>query len=127
MDELSLDARDICAEYNTHVGHIFGMLELATVRYSAKSSQAEEDGFSSFHLYVCAAFLVKWTEQLRKMDFQEIMMFLQSLPTRQWTEKDIELLLSEAFIWQSLFKGSGAHLKNTNSRGNGGVGMGTDY
>ena len=38
-------------------------------------------------------------------------MFLQSLPTKQWTEKDIELLLSEAFIWQSLFKGSAAHLK----------------
>ncbi|KAH9874075.1 hypothetical protein IAQ61_004703 [Plenodomus lingam] len=80
---------------------------------------AEEDGFSSFHLYVCAAFLVKWSDQLRKMDFQETMMFLQSLPTRNWTEKDIELLLSEAFIWQSLFKGSGAHLKNTSSRGGG--------
>ncbi|KAJ4375806.1 GTPase-activating protein [Neocucurbitaria cava] len=87
---------------------------------------AEEDGFSSFHLYVCAAFLVKWSDQLRKMDFQEVMMFLQSLPTRQWTEKDIELLLSEAFIWQSLFKGSGAHLKNTSSRGSG-VGMGPDF
>ncbi|KAF2850295.1 GTPase activating protein-like protein GYP1 [Plenodomus tracheiphilus IPT5] len=87
---------------------------------------AEEDGFSSFHLYVCAAFLVKWSDQLRKMDFQETMMFLQSLPTRQWTEKDIELLLSEAFIWQSLFKGSGAHLKNTSSRGSG-VGMGPDF
>jgi hypothetical protein len=58
------------------------------------------------------------------MDFQEIMMFLQALPTRQWTEKDIELLLSEAFIWQSLFRGSSAHLKNTGSQGNGGVGMG---
>ena len=45
------------------------------------------------------------------MDFQEIMMFLQSLPTREWTEKDIELLLSEAYIWQSLFKGSAAHLR----------------
>jgi hypothetical protein len=45
------------------------------------------------------------------MDFQEIMMFLQALPTREWTEKDIELLLSEAFIWQSLFRGSSAHLK----------------
>ena len=31
---------------------------------------AEEQGFSQFHLYVCAAFLVKWTEQLVKMDFQ---------------------------------------------------------
>ena len=27
-------------------------------------------GFSEFHLYVCAAFLVKWTEKLQKMDFQ---------------------------------------------------------
>ena len=73
--------------------------------------QAEENGFSEFHLYVCAAFLVKWSDKLVKMDFQEIMMFLQSLPTRDWTEKDIELLLSEAYIWQSLFKGSAAHLR----------------
>lgn len=73
--------------------------------------QAEENGFSEFHLYVCAAFLVKWSDKLVKMDFQEIMMFLQSLPTRNWTEKDIELLLSEAYIWQSLFKGSAAHLR----------------
>ncbi|KAI9812605.1 MAG: GTPase-activating protein [Pycnora praestabilis] len=74
---------------------------------------AEEQGFSEFHLYVCAAFLVKWSDQLVKMDFQESMMFLQALPTRQWTEKDIELLLSEAFIWQSLFRGSSAHLRNS--------------
>ncbi|KAJ6113753.1 hypothetical protein N7523_007070 [Penicillium sp. IBT 18751x] len=72
---------------------------------------AEEQGFSRFHLYVCAAFLVKWTDQLLKMDFQEIMMFLQALPTKDWTEKDIELLLSEAFIWQSLFQDSAAHLR----------------
>jgi len=50
------------------------------------------------------------------MDFQEIMMFLQALPTRDWTEKDIELLLSEAFIWQSLFKNSAAHLRGAPSR-----------
>ena len=31
---------------------------------------AEEQGFSDFHLYVCAAFLVKWSDQLVKMDFQ---------------------------------------------------------
>ncbi|KAI9769528.1 MAG: GTPase-activating protein [Geoglossum simile] len=76
---------------------------------------AEEQGFSEFHLYVCAAFLVKWSGQLVKMDFQEVMMFLQALPTRDWTEKDIELLLSEAFIWQSLFRGSSAHLRNSSS------------
>ncbi|KAI1416261.1 RabGAP/TBC [Hypoxylon sp. FL1857] len=77
---------------------------------------AEEQGFSEFHLYVCAAFLVKWSSKLVKMDFQEIMMFLQALPTRDWTEKDIELLLSEAYIWQSLFKNSSAHLRGGPSR-----------
>ena len=44
-------------------------------------------------------------------------MFLQSLPTSDWNEKDIELLLSEAFIWQSLFRGSSAHLRNAGSTG----------
>jgi len=33
--------------------------------------QAEgADAFSQFHLYVCSAFLVKWSEKLRQMDFQ---------------------------------------------------------
>lgn len=41
------------------------------------------------------------------------MMFLQALPTKDWTEQDIELLLSEAFIWQSLFQDSRAHLRFT--------------
>ncbi|KKA26963.1 hypothetical protein TD95_004058 [Thielaviopsis punctulata] len=82
---------------------------------------AEEQGFSEFHLYVCAAFLVKWSAKLLKMDFQEIMMFLQSLPTKDWTEKDIEMLLSEAFIWQSLFKGSAAHLRGAGSPRNPGM------
>ncbi|KAJ9667814.1 GTPase-activating protein [Coniosporium apollinis] len=88
---------------------------------------AEEHAFSSFHLYVCAAFLVKWSDQLLKMDFGEIMLFLQHLPSKEWTEKDIELLLSEAFIWQSLFRGSSAHLKGQGqARAGGGfeVGMG---
>ena len=79
-------------------------------------SQAEEQGFSEFHLYVCAAFLVKWSDKLVKMDFQGIMMFLQSLPTKEWTDKDVELLLSEAFIWQSLFKGSSAHLRGPGTK-----------
>lgn len=68
-------------------------------------------GFSEFHVYVCAAFLVKWSQQIQEMDFQEIMMFLQALPTKDWGEKEIELLLSEAYMWQSLFKNASAHLR----------------
>lgn len=51
------------------------------------------------------------------------MMFLQALPTKEWTEKDVELLLSEAFIWMSLFKGSQAHLAEQRERPRGEVGI----
>lgn len=67
------------------------------------------DAFSDFHLYVCSVFLHKWTEKLRTMDFQGIIMFLQSLPTQSWSDKDAEMLLSEAFMYKTLF-GNTAHL-----------------
>lgn len=68
-------------------------------------------GFNLFHVYVCAAFLIKFSAELKEKDFQDILLFLQSPPTTKWTEKDIEVMLSEAFIWQSLYVNAGAHLR----------------
>ncbi|KXN74867.1 RabGAP/TBC [Conidiobolus coronatus NRRL 28638] len=62
------------------------------------------DNFSDFHLYVCAAFLQKFKSDLLTKDFQDILLYLQSPPTKSWTNSDIELLLSEAYLLQSLFK-----------------------
>lgn len=67
------------------------------------------DAFSDFHPFVCAVFLHRWRAQLLEMDFQGIIMFLQSLPTQNWSDKDAEMLLSEAFMYKSLF-GNTAHL-----------------
>lgn len=69
------------------------------------------DAFSDFHLYVCSVFLCKWSEQLKGMDFQGCIMFLQSLPTQSWSDKDAELLLSEAFVFKNLF-GQTKHLND---------------
>ncbi|CUM64432.1 uncharacterized protein PRCAT00002036001 [Priceomyces carsonii] len=68
-------------------------------------------GFNNFHVYVCAAFLIKFSSELKQKDFQEILLFLQNPPTSKWKEKDIELVLSEAFIWQSLYRNASAHLR----------------
>ncbi|KAI5955045.1 GYP1 [Candida jiufengensis] len=68
-------------------------------------------GFNTFHTYVCAAFLVKFSTILQQKDFQEILLFLQNPPTANWKEKDVEMMLSEAFIWQSLYKNASAHLR----------------
>lgn len=67
------------------------------------------DAFSKFHLFVCAAFLDRWSDRLLQMDFQGVIMFLQSLPTDNWTARETELLLADAFVKKSLF-GDTAHL-----------------
>ncbi|TRY52546.1 TBC1 domain containing protein [Cryptosporidium tyzzeri] len=66
--------------------------------------------FNAFHVYVCAAFLLHWEKELRNMDFSEIMLFLQNSPTKNWTERDIDSLLAQAFVLQSLFHFSPRHL-----------------
>ncbi|KAF9070082.1 rab-GTPase-TBC domain-containing protein [Rhodocollybia butyracea] len=67
------------------------------------------DAFSQFHLYVCSAFLVRWSEKLREMDFQGIIMFLQSLPTQGWGDHEVEMLLSEAFVLNSIWHNAQSH------------------
>ncbi|CCG84127.1 protein of unknown function [Taphrina deformans PYCC 5710] len=67
---------------------------------------SEPNGFSDFHLYVCTAFLVKFSAHLQTLEFQEIMIYIQNLPTQEWTDQDVEMLLSEAYLWKSLWSRS---------------------
>ncbi|KAM7366995.1 hypothetical protein PAMP_014925 [Pampus punctatissimus] len=60
--------------------------------------QAEPEGFSHFHLYVCAAFLVRWRKEiLEERDFQGLMILLQNLPTMHWGNEEVSVLLAEAY------------------------------
>lgn len=50
---------------------------------SALDPQAESEGFSHFHLYVCAAFLIKWRKEILSMlDFQVPIYFRVSCMSR---------------------------------------------
>ncbi len=64
---------------------------------------AEEEGFSQFHCYVCAALFLRYSAGLKEMGYQDAMMFLQNLPTASLTEEDVELLLSKAFEMKQLY------------------------
>lgn len=72
-------------------------------------TKVRQSSLNEFHVFVCAAFLIKWSDQLCEMDFQEIITFLQNPPTKDWDENDIEMLLSGAYIWQSLYKDATSH------------------
>lgn len=67
-------------------------------------------GFESFHVYVCAVLLKTFKDELMNMQFQELLMFLQELPTTEWTEDQVEPILSQAYILSTLFESSPSHL-----------------
>ncbi|KAI8782075.1 TBC1 domain family member 22B-like isoform X1 [Biomphalaria glabrata] len=73
--------------------------------------QSEINGFADFHLYVCAAFLKRFSEDaLREQDFQGILMLLQNLPTLHWKDKEISELLAEAYKLKYMFADAPRHL-----------------
>ncbi|KZO92594.1 RabGAP/TBC [Calocera viscosa TUFC12733] len=74
--------------------------------YMCEGSQA----FSQFHLFVCTAFLLTWSKQLLEMDFQGMIMFLQSLPTQDWSDRNIEELMGKAWQLSNTWKDAQGHL-----------------
>uniref|UniRef100_A0A4W5JP89 Tc1-like transposase DDE domain-containing protein n=1 Tax=Hucho hucho TaxID=62062 RepID=A0A4W5JP89_9TELE len=76
------------------------------------SLQAEPEGFSHFHLYVCAAFLVRWRKEiLDERDFQGLMILLQNLPTMHWGNEEVSVLLAEAYRLKFAFADAPNHYK----------------
>uniref|UniRef100_A0A8C5DVS4 Rab-GAP TBC domain-containing protein n=1 Tax=Gouania willdenowi TaxID=441366 RepID=A0A8C5DVS4_GOUWI len=74
--------------------------------------QAEAEGFSHFHLYVCAAFLIEWRKEILSMvDFQGLLMLLQNLPTIHWGNEEVGLLLAEAYRLKYTFADAPSHYK----------------
>ncbi len=72
---------------------------------------SQADGFSHFHLYVCAAFLIRWkSELMKKTDFHTLLMFLQNLPTAKWGDSEINLLVAEAYQLSYMFADAPSHL-----------------
>eukprot|EP01117_Protostelium_nocturnum_P008891 TRINITY_DN3188_c0_g1_i4.p2 TRINITY_DN3188_c0_g1~~TRINITY_DN3188_c0_g1_i4.p2 ORF type:complete len:133 (-),score=35.62 TRINITY_DN3188_c0_g1_i4:206-604(-) len=71
---------------------------------------AEVESISTFHVYVCAAFLCHFSAELRRRDFQDILLFLKDPPTASWSLQQIDVLLSQAFLWKSLYENSPKHL-----------------
>ncbi|CAA3029240.1 GTPase-activating GYP1-like [Olea europaea subsp. europaea] len=71
---------------------------------------AEGDALPDFLVYIFASFLLTWSEKLQELEFQDMVMFLQHLPTQNWNEMDLEMVLSRAYMWHTMFNKSPSHL-----------------
>lgn len=72
---------------------------------------SDDSGFSVLHIYICAAMILKFGSKIKKMNNNEIMTFLQSLPTKAWKEDDLKILIAEAYVYKSIFEKAQGHLK----------------
>ncbi|XP_031127260.1 GTPase-activating protein GYP1 isoform X1 [Ipomoea triloba] len=71
---------------------------------------AEGDALPDFLVYIAASFLLSWTEKLQQLEFQDMVMFLQHLPTHNWSDLELEMVLSRAYMWHAMFSSSPSHL-----------------
>jgi len=93
---------------------------------------AESDGFAMFQLYVCAAFLLHWRKDLLEQRdfqvflfvspyssclqaplFQSLLLMLQNLPTANWSNSEVSVVVAEAYRLKYMFAGAPNHLQNS--------------
>ncbi len=67
---------------------------------------SDDDGFSVLHPYVCVATLLRWGSTLKTMEFNEIIIFLQSLPTSDWSAEELSLLIQQAYVYKQHYQHS---------------------
>ena len=95
------------------IGNILRVWDTYLAEHGAsdEGGSGASDGFAVLHVYTCAALMLKFSAELRGMEFQDLVLFLQHLPTTGWSDKEVGVLLSEAFVMKSHFHNSQAHLE----------------
>lgn len=64
---------------------------------------ADESNYFNLSLYILAAVVLKYSKKFKKMSFEEMMIFQQNMPTKDWTEEDLSTVIAEAYVYQSYF------------------------
>jgi hypothetical protein len=74
---------------------------------------AEEDRqLSQLHVYVCAALMTRWSPTfVAEEDYGRLMQLLQSPPTFQFRPRDMDEIISSAFLMQQLYEHAHGHVQ----------------
>ncbi|ELP84653.1 hypothetical protein EIN_173180 [Entamoeba invadens IP1] len=76
-------------------------LKSAVRLWDSYISVEDGNGFGELNLYCCVSLLTYFKSDLMKMDFSEMLQFLQHLPTENWGDEEIQALVSQAFVYQN--------------------------
>jgi hypothetical protein len=64
----------------------------------------------TMHVYICAAVLIEMSSKLVDMSHAEFVLQAQTVHQENWSMNEMELIIAQAFVFESLFSGS-SHLK----------------
>lgn len=64
---------------------------------------SEDEGFSQFHCYVCAALFLHFAQDVKEMSFTDALIHLQNLPTKEWKDDDLTMLLAKSYEMKELY------------------------
>jgi len=54
-------------------------------------------------VFLLIAIIEKFAKKLLAMKFEDLMNFLQHLPTKDWNIQDLEMVIAEAYVYQKIF------------------------
>lgn len=75
-------------------------------------SASRSTGFASFLVYFIVCFVTYFSAMLRAASFDAIMAFLQHSPTEHLRVADVDVLLGEAYVLQTMFTNAPGHLRS---------------
>ena len=64
---------------------------------------ADQNNYFVLCLFVLSAIMLKYSKKFKKMKFEELMIFQQNMPTKQWDEQDLSTIIAEAYVYKSYF------------------------
>ena len=86
-----------------------GLNYFTTYGFNSKRSRKRLhlSGFLSFQIYICAALVHQIRDKiLSEEKFEELLFLLRNLSLENWDEREITMLLSQAFVWKETFGNS---------------------
>ena len=55
---------------------------------------ADESNYFSLCLFILTAIILKYSKKFKKMKFEEMMIFQQNMPTKDWQEEDLATVIA---------------------------------
>ena len=103
----------MCEETDRENGQYF-----STFGFNAKRAKKRLHlaGFLNFQVYICAALLHRMRKNiLAQNTFEEILFELRNPPLDHWGPEDIDIVLSQAYVWSTSFHSSEEQIVKSSS------------